>query len=183
MTSARARSSAAADVRALDLDGYRAAIPELSALIVDAVAGRAGITFLRSVTLEQAGAWWRSLEPDVASGRTTPFVAVDDEGRIVGSTLLVRSAYENSPHRAEIGKVIVLRSHRRRGLAAALMSAAEQQARDDGRWLLVLDTVTGSPADALYRSLGWHETGTVPNFAMDPDGEPQAATFFWKDLR
>ena len=182
MTSARARSSAAADVRALDLDGYRAAIPELSTLIVDAVAGGAGITFLRGVTLEKAGAWWRSLEPDVASGRTTPLVAVDD-GRIVGSTLLVRSAYENSPHRAEIGKVIVRRSHRRQGLASALMTAAEERARDDGRWLLVLDTVEGSAAEALYQSLGWQTTGVVPNFAMNPDGEPQAATFFWKDLR
>ena len=182
MTSARARSSATANVRALDLDGYRAAIPELSALIVDAVAGGAGITFLRSVTPEKAGAWWRSLEPDVASGRTTPFVAMD-EGRIVGSTLLVRSAYENSPHRAEIAKVVVLGTHQRRGLASALMAAAEERARADGRWLLVLDTVAGSPADALYRSLGWNETGIVPNFAMNPDGEPQAATFFWKDLR
>ena len=173
----------AAAVRALDVEAYRAAIPELSALIVDAVAGGAGITFLRTVTPEKAGAWWRSMEPDVASGRTTPFVAVDDEGRIVGSTLLVRSAYENSPHRAEIGKVIVLRSHRRRGLASALMSAAEEQARADGRWLLVLDTVEGSAAEGLYRSLGWQTTGVVPNFAMNPDGVPQAATFFWKDLR
>ena len=182
MTSARERSSAAADVRALDLNGYRAAIPELSALIVDAVAGGAGITFLRGVTSEKAGAWWRSLELDVTSGRTTPFVAVDD-GRIVGSTLLVRSAYENSPHRAEIAKVIVRRSHRRRGLASALMTAAEERAREDGRWLLVLDTVEGSVAAALYESLGWQTTGVVPNFAMNPDGEPQAATFFWKDLR
>jgi GNAT superfamily N-acetyltransferase len=182
VTSARVRSSAAV-VRALDVEAYRAAIPELSALIVDAVAGGAGITFLRGVTLESAGAWWRSLEPDVASGRTTPFVAVDDEGRIVGSTLLVRSAYENSPHRAEIGKVVVLGTHQRRGLASALMAAAEERARADGRWLLVLDTVAGSPADAMYRSLGWNETGVVPNFAMNPDGEPQAATFFWKDLR
>jgi GNAT superfamily N-acetyltransferase len=138
---------------------------------------------LRSVTPAQAAAWWRTLEPDVASGRTTPFVAVDDGGRIVGSTLLVRSVYENSPHRAEIGKVIVLRSHRRRGLASALMTAAEERARADGRWLLVLDTVEGSAADGLYRSLGWHVTGVVPNFAMNPDGEPQPATFFWKDLR
>ena len=182
MTSARARTSAA-DVRALDVGAYRAAIPELSALIVDAVAGGAGITFLGGVTVEKAGAWWRSLEPDVASGRTTPFVAVDEEGRIVGSTLLVRSAYENSPHRAEIGKVIVLGSHQRRGLASALMAAAEERARADGRWLLVLDTVEGSAAEALYRSLGWQTTGVVPNFAMNPDGVPQAATFFWKDLR
>jgi GNAT superfamily N-acetyltransferase len=173
----------ATDVRTLDAEAYRAALPELAELIVDAVKGGAGITFLRSITSEKAAAWWLALEPDVASGRTTPFVAVDDDGRIVGSTLLVRSAYENSPHRAEIGKVIVLRSHRRRGLASALMTAAEDRARADGRWLLVLDTVEGSAAEGLYRSLGWHVTGVVPNFAMNPAGEPQPATFFWKDLR
>ena len=173
----------AADVRALDADAYRAALPELAALIVDAVAAGAGITFLRGVTPEKAAAWWRSLEPDVASGRTTPFVAVDEPGRIVGSTLLVRSIYENSPYRAEIGKVIVLASHRRRGIASALMTAAEERARADGRWLLVLDTVEGSAAEGLYRSLGWNVTGVVPNFAMNPDGVPQPATFFWKDLR
>ena len=43
--------------------------------------------------------------------------------------------------------------------------------------------VTGSAADAFYRSLGWHETGVVPNYALNPDGQPWAATFFWKDLR
>ena len=101
----------------------------------------------------------------------------------MGSTLLVRSVNQNSPHRAEIGKVIVLGSHRRRGLASALMRAAEDRARAEGRWLLVLDTVSGSAADAFYRSLGWQETGVVPNYALNPDGRPWAATFFWKDLR
>jgi GNAT superfamily N-acetyltransferase len=173
----------AADVRALDADAYQAALPELAALIVDAVAAGAAITFLRGVTPEKGAAWWRSLEPDVASGRTTPFVAVDEAARIVGSTLLVRSIYENSPYRAEIGKVIVLASHRRRGIASALMTAAEERARAEGRWLLVLDTVEGSAAEGLYRSLGWNVTGVVPNFAMNPDGVPQPATFFWKDLR
>jgi GNAT superfamily N-acetyltransferase len=95
----------------------------------------------------------------------------------------MRSTIVNSPHRAEIGKVIVHRSVRRRGIAASLMRAAEDRARADGRWLLVLDTVTGSAGDAFYRALGWQETGVVPNFALSPDGEPWAATFFWKDLR
>ena len=35
----------------------------------------------------------------------------------------------------------------------------------------------------FYRSLGWQETGVVPNYALNPDGRPWAATFFWKDLR
>jgi GNAT superfamily N-acetyltransferase len=172
----------AADIRELGIDDYRAAIPELADLIVDAVAGGASINFLASVTHDEAGAWWRDLEDDVGTGVISPFVAVVG-GRIVGSTLLIRSVKANSPHRAEIGKVVVRRDVRRRGIAASLMKAAEDRAREEGRWLLVLDTVTDSAADSLYRSLGWRETGIVPNYAMLPDGTPWAATFFWKDLR
>ena len=172
----------AADIRELGIDEYRAAIPELADLILDAVAGGASINFLADVTHDEATAWWRTLEADIEAFIVSPFVALVD-GRIVGSTLLIRSAKANSPHRAEIGKVVVQRDVRRRGIAAALMRAAEERARAEDRWLLILDTVTDSAADSMYRSLGWRETGVVPNYAMLPDGTPWAATFFWKDLR
>ena len=169
-------------IRELDAAAYRAALPELADLVVDAVAGGASINFLAGVTVDQARGWWERRLADVESGRTSPFVAVGD-GRIVGSTILVRSINPNSPHRAEIGKVIVARAVRRRGIGRSLMLAAEARARADGRWLLVLDTVAGSAADGLYTSLGWHETGVVPNYALSVDGRPEAARFFWKDLR
>jgi hypothetical protein len=63
------------------------------------------------------------------------------------------------------------------------MEAAEARARDDGRWLLVLDTVTGSDADIFYRSLGWQEVGVIPDFALQPDGELTPTTVFYKDVR
>lgn len=169
-------------VEALDPGEYEDAIPALADLVVDAVAGGASINFLADVTPEFAGAWWRARLDEVLDGTTTLFVARDGD-RIVGSTLLMRSTNANSPHRAEIGKVIVHRSARRRGLARALMTAAEDHARAEGRWMLVLDTVTGSDADAMYRALGWQETGIVPDYALLPDGRPWPATFFWKDLR
>jgi GNAT superfamily N-acetyltransferase len=163
-------------------EDYRAAIPQLAELLVDAVESGAGVSFLAGVTVEETGRWWGTIEDDVDAEVITPFVAWLD-GRIVGSVLLARSTIPNSPHRAEIRRVLVHRSARRRGIASALMRAAEDRARADGRWLLVLDTVTGSEADAFYRSQGWQETGVVPNFALSPDGVPWAATFFWKDLR
>jgi GNAT superfamily N-acetyltransferase len=110
------------------------------------------------------------------------FVARDG-GRIVGSTLLERSRNPNSPHRAEIGKVIVHRSMRRQGLGRALMEAAEDLARVEGRWMLILDTVTGSAAAALYESLGWQTVGTIPGYALNVEGVPEAATYYYKDLR
>jgi ribosomal protein S18 acetylase RimI-like enzyme len=89
---------------------------------------------------------------------------------------------ENQPHRADIAKMLVRRSARRRGLGALLMHAAEAVALDAGRTLLVLDTVTGGDAERLYARLGWTRVGVVPNYALMPDGTPCATTIFYKDL-
>jgi GNAT superfamily N-acetyltransferase len=169
-------------IEALKPDAYGEAIPALGELIVDAVAAGSGVNFLYGVTVDEAAAWWEARIDQVESGVITAFVALDGE-RIVGSTILIRSVNPNSPHRAEVGKVIVLRSHRRRGIGAALMEAAESQARAEGRWLLILDTAAGSAADEMYRAMGWTAFGVVPNHAMLPDGSLSDTTYFWKDLR
>jgi GNAT superfamily N-acetyltransferase len=171
-----------ADIVELDLDDYRAALPGLAELTVDVVRGGSSVNFLAGVTEAEAAAWWEARADSVASGITTAFAA-SSAGRVVGSVLLIRAAQANAPHRAEIAKVLVHREARRQGLGRALMLAAEARARADGRWLLFLDTVTGSPADQFYRSLGWHEAGPIPNFALDPGGGLLSATYFWKDLR
>ena len=176
-------------IAALDPDEYVAAIPGLTALLIDAVDGGASVNFLAGVTVEDAEAWWRARIPEIADGTSTLFVARSpatdgqDAGEIIGSTLLTRSRNQNAPHRAEIGKVIVHRSARRRGLGRALMEAAEERARADGRWLLILDTEAGTAADALYRSIGWQELGTMPNHAYRANGVLAPTTYFWKDLR
>jgi GNAT superfamily N-acetyltransferase len=189
------RAAPPATIRELSADEYRAAIPGLAALIVDAVDSGAGVNFLAGVTADEAAGWWTDRIDQVRRGVISAFVAVDGDGdgdgdgqpingaTIVGSAILIRSINPNSPHRAEIGKVLVLQSARRRGIATALMHAAEARARADGRWMLMLDTVTGSAADTFYRVTGWNELGIMPNHALTPDGTPAATTFFWKDLR
>jgi ribosomal protein S18 acetylase RimI-like enzyme len=175
-------------IEAIDPSSYDDAIEGLAALLVDAVDGGAAVNFLAGVTRDEAAAWWAARSDAVRAGTITVFVARDgsdgDDGdQIVGSTLLERSRNQNSPHRAEIGKVIVHRSARRKGIATALMRAAEAQARAEGRWMLVLDTVTGSPAAALYEGLGWQTVGTIPGYALNTAGEPEPATYYYKDLR
>lgn len=176
------------EVVALDTDAYVAAIPDLAALLIDAVEGGASVNFLAGVTEAEAEAWWTARIPDVADGTITAFVARQPssdggDSAVLGCTLLIRSRNQNSPHRAEIGKVIVRRSARRRGVGRALMDAAEARARAEGRWLLILDTEAGSAADALYRAMGWQVLGTMPNHAYRSDGVLAPTTYFWKDLR
>jgi GNAT superfamily N-acetyltransferase len=170
-------------IEVIEPAAFDAAIPGLGALLKDAVDGGASVNFVSGVTQGQTEGWWSARSARVADGSITVFVARDGDGRIVGSTLLERSINPNSPHRAEIGKVIVDRSMRRQGVASALMRAVEDVARAEGRWMLILDTVTGSPAAALYESLGWVTVGTIPGYALNTDGVPEAATYYYKDLR
>jgi GNAT superfamily N-acetyltransferase len=88
----------------------------------------------------------------------------------------------NQPHRADVTKLLVHRRASGRGVGRALMERLEEEARADGKTVLVLDTVPGRSADRLYERLGWSRVGVVPNFALDPDGSPCDTAFFHKQL-
>ena len=126
-------------------------------------------------------AYWDTIAGDVDDGHRT-VLAVHDGDRVVGSVQLAPCPKPNQPHRADVQKLLVLRSHRGQGVGATLMDALEQRALEAGRWLLLLDTRTGSAADALYRKWGWQALGVVPSFALDPDGAMADCTFYWKHL-
>jgi ribosomal protein S18 acetylase RimI-like enzyme len=89
----------------------------------------------------------------------------------------------NQPHRGEIAKLLVHREARKRGIAKLLMELAEREAHAAGKTLLVLDTVTGDPAERLYEQIGWTKVGVIPNYALYPDGRFCDTTVFWKALR
>jgi len=158
-----------------------AEIDGLSAVLIDCVEGGASVSFMAPLTRDRAIAFWRKVAADVESGRRALLVADDAEG-ICGTVQLVLDLPENQPHRADLAKMLVHRRARRRGLGAALMRAAESMARDCGRTLLVLDTVTGDSGERLYARLGWTRVGEIPRFALMPDGAPCSTTYFYRDL-
>ncbi len=113
-------------------------------------------------------------------GDVSLLAARNNGGHIVATAHLQTALPENQPHRADVAKLLVHRSARRQGIAEALMKELDRVALSLGKTLLVLDTVTGDNADRLYRRLGWQECGTIPNYALYPDGRPCATTVFWK---
>ena len=171
----------AIEIEALDGATFEVAIPELARILVDAVQSGASVSFLAGLDEGRAAAWWAGRWGSVAAGEVVPFVA-RDRGRVVGVVLLILSTIENSPHRAEIAKVLVERSMRGRGMATRLLEAAEAGAIARGRTLLVLDTVSGSTAERLYTRLGWKAIGAIPGYALDVHGRPEAATIMFKEL-
>jgi GNAT superfamily N-acetyltransferase len=130
---------------------------------------------------EQARAAFETVAVDVEQGRRL-VIAAFVNGDLVGTVQVVLALPPNQPHRAEIAKLLVHRSARRRGIAQLLMERAEAEARAEGKTLLVLDTVTGDSAERLYERLGWTRVGVIPGYALYPDGRPCDTTVFWKAL-
>jgi GNAT superfamily N-acetyltransferase len=156
-------------------------LPELADLLIDAVEDGASVGFLLPLSKESAVAWWSTTLAEVDNGRLLVLVA-RDEGQVVGTVQLRMAALPNAGHRAEVAKLLVRKAWRRRGAARALMAAIESVAREAGRSLLVLDTMQGSTAEQMYRSLGWIEVGPIPDYAAWPDGRLGATVVFYKRL-
>lgn len=152
----------------------------LATLLCDAVESGAAVSFLASLDRVAAEAWWRRTLDGLAP-RATLLVARDDDG-IAGSVQLHPAWAPNQPHRAELVKLLVHRRARGAGVASRLMAAAEDAALDAGFTLLTLDAKAGTPAERLYHKLGWTAAGTIPRFALDPDGTPHDAVVFYKHL-
>ncbi|MFF4568558.1 GNAT family N-acetyltransferase [Streptomyces sp. NPDC001410] len=153
---------------------------ELAGLLTDTVAGGASVGFLAPLGRAEAAAWWRERADAVATGRLAVWVAVDDTDRVAGTVSLALPDKPNSRHRAELVKLMVHRSARGQGLGRRLLATAEDAATATGLTLLHLDTETGSPAEHLYRSAGWSEAGSLPDYAANPAGELRPTTLYYK---
>lgn len=152
---------------------------ELAAILVDAVDDGASVGFLAPLDPIRAQHWWRdALKP----ATTLTLVAREPSGDAVGVVQLRLVAYPNGDHRAEVAKLLVHRRARGRGIAHALMEQLEAEAAARARWLLMLDTQTGSHAEGMYKRLGWQRLGVLDDHARTPDGTLEPTTFMTKRL-
>ena len=170
------------DIRILDKAATIAALPELGHLFRETVRGGASMGYMLPFPQEESEAYWRGVAEAVDRGDVILLV-VEDLGRIAGSVQLGIAMPPNQPHHADIKKLMVHPAARGRGLSRRLMDAAEAEAATRGRSLLVLDTATGEPAEKIYQHLGWQEAGTIPGYALFPDGRPCDTTFYYKTIQ
>lgn len=153
----------------------------LGELLVDAVDSGAAVSFLAPLTVDRAEEWWRRTIAAANSGAI--FLVARDSDGIAGSVQLHPAWAPNQPHRADVAKLMVHRRSRRSGLGLRLMRSMEEAAQQAGFTLLTLDAKAGGAAEHLYRRIGWTEVGTIPRYALDPDGKtPHGTVIFYKDL-
>lgn len=167
-------------IRRLESIGERE-LAGLCDVLIDCVEGGASVNFMWPMTRTKAEEYWRGVAASLARGERAVIVAEDGRGEILATAQSVWAPQENQPHRADISKMLVRRNSRRHGVGARVLAAAERAAFDAGRTLLVLDTASAD-AERLYERSGWQRVGTVPRYALLPDGSPCATVFFYKDL-
>lgn len=156
-----------------DIDG-------LADVLVDCVEGGASVGFMLPMTRAKALAFWRKVA-DSAAREERILIVAEEGGRIVGTVQVVLDLPENQPHRADVAKMQVHRSQRRKGVGEALMRAAETAAKEAGRTLLVLDTASAE-AERLYERCGFRRVGTIPDYALLPQGGYCDTVVFYKAL-
>ena len=153
----------------------------LSELLVETVASGGSVSFMHPLPLEAADAFWRDSLASAARGERIVLGAFDGV-QLVATVTLLLDLPPNQPHRAEIAKMMTRLTHRKRGIAGALMREAEKMAIARGRTLLVLDTAVDEGASPLYESLGFNLTGIIPDYALKPRGGLTGTMIYWKKL-
>lgn len=152
-------------------------IEELSDLLMKVVDEGASIGFLSPMARAAAMDFWEhALSPHVIL-----FTAWVDDA-IAGTVQLHLCMKQNGTNRAEIAKMMVHPNYRQKGIARSLMQTAEERAKEEGRTLLILDTVEGAPSNHLYKSLGFVQGGRIPDYAASPFGELEATIIYYKQI-
>lgn len=169
------------DVRRLTAAQGRENLGALAGVLVDCVEGGASVSFMAPFSKQDAENFFAKIVGEVEKGDRILLAAFSDSS-LVGTVQIVTATPPNQPHRADIAKLLVMRSARGQGVATLLMQRAEEFARAANKTLLVLDTVTGGDGERLYTRLGWTRVGVIPNYALFPDGGWCDTTIFWKQL-
>lgn len=172
----------AVEIRVADAPALAALRSRLCEILVDCVDNGASVHFLAPLDPADADAFWQRVERVAAEERCRVLVAADGSGAVVGTVQLELDTPPNQRHRAGVAKLLVHTDARRRGVGEALMRELEHVALAANRWMLTLDTVTGSDASRLYERLGWNLAGVLPRYALDPHGALTDASLYWKEL-
>lgn len=155
----------------------------LGTLLHDCVHAGAAVSFVLPFSPADAAAFWRDkVFPAVEAGTCRVLVARNGPDRIAGAMYLDLAMPPNQPHRGEIKKLLVHPLERRAGIARALMTSIEEEARAANRTLLTLDTASPA-AERLYSSLGYVRVGVIPRFSLHPETfELEGTTVMYKEL-
>jgi ribosomal protein S18 acetylase RimI-like enzyme len=153
----------------------------LSEILVQTVASGGSVGFMHPVEPAAAATFWEQALSAAALGKRVVLGAWVNR-TLAGTVTLLLDLPVNQPHRAEIAKMMTRPDLRGRGVATALIRAAEELAIRHKRTLLVLDTAVDGGASRFYEKLGYTLAGSIPDYALKPHGGLTGTNLYFKRL-
>lgn len=101
------------------------------------------------------------------SGSCIQFVAEVD-GVVIGNMKLDKEEFALHEHRCSLGDVVVNPAFQGMGIARKLLEGCKQQAKSWGLKLLTVHVRGGTPAEEVYKKLGFIEAGRIPKGIIEP---------------
>lgn len=166
------------ELRILDAKEARERIPELALILLDCVTHGASVNFMNPFSMAEAIGFFAAVAESVEHDGIALF-AVIENGRAIGTCQLVPIKKPNQPHRAELAKMLVHTSHRKKGIGKMLMDAVDAEMIKRGLKLITLDTASDE-AERLYERAGYQRAGVIPKFALLPDGGYCDTVYYYK---
>jgi GNAT superfamily N-acetyltransferase len=125
--------------------------------------------FVRN-TVEETAAQVDGNLQGYAEGEVIPLV-VEVDGVVVGNAMLKRKNHPLCRHRADLVGMVVCGEYRRRGIARRLIEALRDHAAQIGVTIFETSARGGTPAEEVYRRVGFQEYGRLPGGIVEPWGE------------
>ena len=125
--------------------------------------------FVRNTVEETAGRVDGNLQ-GYAEGEVIPLVAEVD-GVVVGNAVLKRKNHPLYRHRADLTDMVVCAEYQRRGIARRLIEALRDHAAQISVTIFETGVRGGTPAEEVYRRVGFREYGRLPGGIVEPWGE------------
>jgi len=119
-----------------------------------------------------------------ADGEVIPLVAEVD-GVVVGSAVLQRKNHPLYRHRADLVGMVVCGEYQRRGIARRLIEALRDHAAQIGVTIFETSVRGGTPAEEVYRRVGFQEYGRLSGGIAETWGECGVydEVFFWMPVK
>ena len=121
-------------------------------------------------TIEEVEARIQTNLEKYAAGEMIPLVAEVD-GVVIGNALLQRNTFCLFRHRAELADMVVAGAYQGRGIARRLIEALRIHAAQMGIKIFETSVRGGTPAEEVYRKVGFQEYGRLPGGMLEPWGE------------
>lgn len=169
------------EIRRLAASEVLARKDEFAALLSDAVEDGGCVGFLLPVTADKLDRYWSGVAREMEAGERE-LLAAFEFNRLIGSVQLAYEKAESVRHRADLQKLMVHSSERRRGIARALLVHALERMPALGLVMYTITTANAGPAEYLVRSLLFTRYGIMPHYGLTPDGKLHDASLHYISL-